>query len=53
LGWEPLDLRIQQLSDPDIGILLVELEVTNKRPKWEIFSSGTSALKTLESMGQT
>ena len=39
--------RIQQLSDPDIGILLVELEVTNKRPKWESFSSGTSALKTL------
>jgi hypothetical protein len=37
----------QQLSDPDIGILLVELEVTNKRPKWESVSSGTSALKTL------
>ena len=47
LGWEPQDLRIQQLSDPNIGILLVELEVTNKRTKWESVSSGTSALKTL------
>jgi hypothetical protein len=47
LGWEPQDLRLQQLSDPDIGILLIKLELTNKRPKWESVSSGTSALKTL------
>jgi hypothetical protein len=47
LGWEPSDLRLQQLSDPDIGILLVELELTNTRPKWESVSSGTLALKTL------
>ena len=47
MGWEPQDLRLQQLSDPDIGILLIKLELTNKRPKWESVSSGTSALKTL------
>ena len=47
MGWEPQDLRIQQLSDPDIEILLLELEVANKRPKWESVSSGTSALNTL------
>ena len=47
LGWEPQDFRLQQLSNPNIGIVLVELELTIKRPKWESVSSGTSALKTI------
>jgi hypothetical protein len=46
-GWEPTEIRQQQLSDEIIGCIMAAIETGKDRPAWESVSSGTSQLKTL------
>lgn len=45
-GWDAFSLRQEQMSDPDIGVMLLAVE-EKIRPEWSNISSGTFALKTL------
>ncbi|CAG2192921.1 unnamed protein product [Mytilus edulis] len=46
-GWEPSEIRQQQLEDDNIGKVFAAFESGSQKPPWESISSGTSALKTL------
>ncbi|CAC5420431.1 Transposon Ty3-I Gag-Pol polyprotein,Transposon Ty3-G Gag-Pol polyprotein [Mytilus coruscus] len=46
-GWEPSEIRQQQLEDENIGKVFAAFEAGSQKPPWESLSSGTSALKTL------
>ncbi|CAC5375541.1 unnamed protein product [Mytilus coruscus] len=46
-GWEPSEIRQQQLEDENIGKVFATFEAGSQKPPWESISSGTSALKTL------
>ena len=45
--WDPSNIRQEQMTDENVGILMAALENGNERPSWETVSSKTSKLKTL------
>ena len=47
IGWDPADIRQLQLSDENIGPIMVEKEADNARPTWEKISARGAAIKTL------
>lgn len=47
LGWSLEEIRVQQLADPNICLLLSKLEESCTRSAWEEVYSGSSHLKTL------
>lgn len=46
-GWQPEQIRQEQLNDPDKALLLATLDDSETRPSWDRVSLGTSSLKTL------
>jgi hypothetical protein len=36
-GWEPTEIRQQQLSDESIGCIMAAIETGKDRPAWECF----------------
>ena len=46
-GWSVADVIKDQMSDPDIGPILVEKSTSNVRPSWSKISGSKAALKTL------
>ena len=46
-GWDPIQLRSAQESDPDIAPLVKALNEGQNRPKWQNISAGSVRLKTL------
>ena len=47
VAWQPAEIRVSQLNDSDIAILMVAIEDGADRPVWNKVSPGTSSLKTL------
>lgn len=46
IGWQPVEIRQQQLEDKNIGPIMAAVE-TGRRPQWEEVSSKPSSSKTL------
>jgi hypothetical protein len=43
-GWDPATLRTEQLNDPDIGLILQEVE-TGQRPEWKDIANHSPVYK--------
>ncbi len=46
-GWQPAEVRLDQLADENVGPILSTLEEDKPQPEWSEVSAHSSALKTL------